>query len=300
MSLQGVFAPTLTPVKPDLSPDTDRLIAHCRRLLDRGCHGLALFGTTSEANSFSVGERMAVLEELVAAGIPAAKFMPGTGCAALSDSIALTKQAVDLGCAGVLMLPPFYYKGMTDQGLFNAFAAIIDGVADDRLQIYLYHIPPVAQVPTSHNLIEMLITAYPKTVVGMKDSSGDWNNMQTTLERFPGFRLFTGTEKYLLATMRGGGVGTICATANVIADRVRHLYENWQSPQADQLQADLMQTRDTIFAHKLQPIAALKAITAATTGDDEWLRVRPPLESVTDQQAAALMADLAPIFAQPV
>ena len=151
--LSGVLAPVVTPFTPRLAPDAGRFVRHCRWLLGHGCSGLAVFGTNSEANSLSVEERMELLEALVQGGVPPETLMPGTGCCALTDSVRLTGHAVKLGCGGALMLPPFYYKGVSDEGLFRAFAEVIERVADQRLRLYLYHIPPVAQVAISLELI---------------------------------------------------------------------------------------------------------------------------------------------------
>lgn len=286
-SLYGIFAPVLTPVHEDLSPDPERWIALCQRLLHDGCHGLCPFGTTSEANSFSVEERIDLLEQLIESHVPAAQLMPGTGCCALPDTVRLTTHAVRIGCGGVLVLPPFYYKGMSDDGLFRSFSEVIERVGDTRLRIYLYHIPPVAQVGISLNLIERLVTAYPETVVGIKDSSGDWNNLQAILTNFPGFGAFTGNEKFLLATLRGGGVGSINAVANVIPQPQRKLYEQWQSPAAPQMQAEIDQLRQVMQPYPT--IAAMKQIVADLQDDPGWLHVRPPLSNLSPTQAEALL-----------
>src|SRR5512140_940808 len=181
--IKGVLSPVVTPVTADYSPDAERLIRQCKWMLGQSC-GLAVFGTNSEANSFSVSERMAVLDALVGSGIDPARMMPGTGCCALSDSVQLSAHAVSLGCAGVLMLPPFYYKNVSDEGLYRHFSEVVQRVGDARLRIYLYHFPAMSQVPITPHLIERLLTAYPNTVVGMKDSSGDWNNTKTMLDAF--------------------------------------------------------------------------------------------------------------------
>src|SRR5437870_3901219 len=182
--IEGVLSPVVTPFRKDYSPDAGRFVRHCKWLLKNGCSGLAVFGTNSEANSMSVAEKRALLEALVSGGVPASALMPGTGHCALSDSIELTRAAVELGCAGVLMLPPFYYKGVSDEGLFRNFAEVIERVGDERLQLYLYHIPPVSQVPISLGLIERLLGKYPGIVAGVKDSSGDWSNTKAMLHNF--------------------------------------------------------------------------------------------------------------------
>ncbi len=287
---QGVLAPVLTPFDADLEPDTERFVAFCRWLLAQGIDGLAVFGTTSEANSQSADERMALLDALLEAGIPANKLMPGTGTCALSDTVRLTAHAVKHGCGGVLMLPPFYYKGVSDEGLFAAFSEVIQRVGDDRLKIYLYHIPPQAQVPIGLALIERLIKAYPETVVGLKDSSGDWNNTEAVLKAFPGFGTFAGSEVFLLATLRGGGMGCITATGNVNPAGIRRLYERWRTDEADALQEALTATRRIIQARPMIP--ALKAMVAHFHDDPGWSRPRPPLVALEEAERRALIAEL--------
>src|SRR4051812_26148987 len=196
--IEGVLSPVVTPFGKDYAPDPQRFVRHCRWLLKNGCAGLAVFGTNSEANSMSVPEKRKLLEALVAGGVPAASLMPGTGHCAVSDSIEMTRAAVELGCGGVLMLPPFYYKGVSDEGLYRNFAEVIERVGDERLQLYLYHIPPVSQVPITLGLIEKLLSKYPGMVAGVKDSSGDWSNTKATLDRFAGqgFDVFAGSEEF--------------------------------------------------------------------------------------------------------
>src|SRR5687767_9738719 len=207
--IEGVLSPVITPFKKDYAPDADRFVRHCRWLLKSGCAGLAVFGTNSEANSMSVSEKRRLLEALVAGGVPAAALMPGTGHCALSDSIEMTRAAVKLGCAGVLMLPPFYYKGVSDEGLFRNFAEVIERVGDSRLRIYLYNIPPVSQVAITLPLVEQLLKSYPEIVAGVKDSSGDWENTKAYIDNFgaQGFDVFPGSESFLLQGLRYGGAG---------------------------------------------------------------------------------------------
>src|SRR5256712_2558673 len=223
--IRGVLAPVLTPFKADLSPDRERFIRHCQWLLSQDC-GLAVFGTNSEANSMSAEERMTLLDALVAAGIDPSRMMPGTGCCSITETVQLTAHAVKHGCAGVLMLPPFYYKEVSEEGLYRYFSEVVQRVGDTRLKIYLYHIPPVAIVGITPKLVERLLSAYPKAIAGMKDSSGDWNNTKTFLDAFArdGFDVFVGSESFLLANMRNAGVGTISATANVNPAAIHKLY----------------------------------------------------------------------------
>ena len=289
--ISGVLSPVVTPFNDDYSPDATRFVAHCRWLVSNGV-GLAVFGTNSEANSLAVGERIDLLDRLVDSGIDATRMMPGTGCCALDDSVRLTAHAVRRGCAGALMLPPFYYKGVSDEGLFRNFAEIIERVGDERLRIYLYHIPPVAQVPISLALIERLLNAYPKQIAGVKDSSGDWNNTKAMLDRFAsrGFDVFAGSETFLLANLRNGGKGCISATANVNPAAIHHLYTRWKSDDADALQARLDVIRSTFQKYPMIP--ALKAAVAHWSRDEGWARVRPPLVELDAKQSSALVGDL--------
>ncbi len=289
----GVIAPVLTPFGEDGSPDPDRFIDHAEWLMENGCTALAPFGTTSEANSLGLDERMELLEDLVDAGIDPAKLMPGTGACSITDAAILTQHAVDAGCGGVLMLPPFYYKNPSEEGLFRFYADVIDEVGDDRLKVYLYHIPPVAQVGIPLSLIARLRKEFPSPVVGLKDSSGDWNNMKAILEQFPGFELFPGAELFLLDGLRAGAVGCISATANVGAAAMRKLYDNWQGPDADRMQADLSALRKTFQNYPVIPL--LKAVVAHYRGDPGWAELRPPFTAMADaeaKQAIQTLADL--------
>jgi 4-hydroxy-tetrahydrodipicolinate synthase len=290
--IEGVLSPVITPFRKDYSPDEERFVRHCRWLLKSGCAGLAIFGTNSEANSMSVAEKRKLLEALVKGGVSAASLMPGTGHCAISDSIELTRAAVDLGCGGVLMLPPFYYKGVSDEGLYRNFAEIIERVGDERLQLYLYHIPPVSQVAITLNLIERLLSKYPGIVAGVKDSSGDWSNTKAMLDAYAkeGFDVFAGSEVFLLDNMRNGGKGCITATGNVNPGAIDRVFKNWRSPEADKLQAGITATRKIV--QKQPMIPALKAIVAHFGNDPQWKTCRPPLTELTANQEDELIRDL--------
>jgi 4-hydroxy-tetrahydrodipicolinate synthase len=232
------------------------------------------------------------LEKLVAGGVPASTLMPGTGHCALSDSIEMTRAAVELGCAGVLMLPPFYYKGVSDEGLYRNFAEVIERVGDERLQMYLYHIPPVSQVAITPGLIDRLLSKYPGIVAGLKDSSGDWNNTKAMLDAFAkrGFDVFAGSEVFLLDNMRHGGKGCITATGNINPGPIANVYKNWRSPDADKLQAGITATRKIV--QKQPMIPALKACVAHFGNDPQWKTCRPPLTELTSAQEEELIRDL--------
>jgi 4-hydroxy-tetrahydrodipicolinate synthase len=290
--IEGVLSPVITPFKRDLSPDADRFVKHCRWLMKSGCAGLAVFGTNSEANSMSVEEKLELLEALIRGGVPAAALMPGTGHCALTDSVKMTREAVRLGCGGVLMLPPFYYKGVSDEGLFRNFSEVIERVGDERLRLYLYHIPPVSNVGISLELIEKLLTRYPGIVAGAKDSSGDWNNTKAMLERFKdrAFDIFPGSEVFLLDGLRAGGKGCITATGNINPGAIDNVFKNWRATDADQLQAGITATRKIV--QKVPMIPALKAITAHFGNDPAWRSVRPPLIELTPGQERQVITEL--------
>lgn len=256
-----------------------------------------------------------MLEALVAAGVDPARMMPGTGCCSLTDTVKLTAQAVKLGCAGVLMLPPFYYKSVSEEGLYRYFSEVVQRVGDARLKIYLYHIPPVAMVGITTELVERLLKAYPDAIAGMKDSSGDWNNTKTFLDAFSmaspsasaasHFDVFVGSESFLLANMRNGGAGCISATANVNPAAIHKLYADCSKPRMhtdphqpangelalQDLQGQLNVVRD-VFGRTNNMIAALKQAIAIDRNDPAWAKVRPPLVELTLEQPKALAADL--------
>src|SRR5687768_15272557 len=290
--IEGVLAPVITPFRSDYAPDAQRFVRHCRWLLKSGCAGLAVFGTNSEANSMSVAEKRKLLEALVAGGVPPATLMPGTGHCALADSIEMTRAAVELGCAGVLMLPPFYYKGVSDEGLYRNFAEVIERVGDERLQLYLYHIPPVAQVAITLGLIERLLSKYPGIIAGVKDSSGEWSNTQAMLDNFAkgGFDVFAGSEVFLLDNMRGGGKGCITATGNINPGPISEVYKNWRSADADRLQAGITATRKIV--QKQPMIPALKSAVAHFGNDAQWKTCRPPLVELNASQEETLIKEL--------
>jgi 4-hydroxy-tetrahydrodipicolinate synthase len=301
--IRGVMAPVVTPFKADLSPDCERFIRHCKWLLSQNC-GLAVFGTNSEANSMAAEERSTLLDAVVAAGIDPSHMMPGTGCCSIAETVQLTTHAVRRGCAGVLMLPPFYYKDVSEDGLYRYFSEVVQRVGDTRLKIYLYHIPPVAIVGITPKLVERLLKAYPNAIAGMKDSSGDWNNTKTFLDAFAenGFDVFVGSESFLLANIRNGGVGTISATANVNPATIHKLYRQWNTADdPDQQQSKLNVVREVFSSRKFPSmIAALKQAITIYRNDPEWSRVRPPLVELTKEQAKLLAAELKTIgFAMP-
>ncbi len=293
--IEGVLSPVLTPFKLNLEPDVARYIAHCKWLVSQNV-GLAIFGTNSEAASLSVPERQALLDKLLAAGVPANRMMPGTGACSLADAVTLTNHAVEGGAAGCLMLPPFYYKGVSDEGLFAYYSEVIERVANDKLKIYLYHIPAVSGVPITLKLIEMLRKRYPDTVVGVKDSSGVWDNTKAMIDNFAagGFDVFPGSELPLSQALAIGGVGCISATANINPAAIHAVFAEYKANGATtklaELQAKIDAVRKVIQSHQM--ISLMKRIAAEFSGQADWSTVRPPLVKMNEATAQTVLTEL--------
>ncbi|MEW6347360.1 MAG: dihydrodipicolinate synthase family protein [Pseudomonadota bacterium] len=295
--LRGAYAPVLTPFRHDLSVDVDRFVEHCRWLTDQGA-GLAVFGTNSEAASVSLDERIELTEAVIEAGIDPAKLMPGTGLCALPEAVRLTSHAVSLGAPGVLVLPPYYFKSPSEDGLFAYYSEIIERVGDARLALYLYHFPQMSQVPITASLVERLLKRYPETIAGLKDSSGDWDNTRTMIERFAshphGFSVFPASESTLGKAVPIGAAGCISATVNVNPRRVSALIEqlhaNPRAEAATALQREVDDVRG-IF-QRLAMIPAMKATLARARHAEDWNVVRPPLQAFDRNAARDLDAQL--------
>ncbi len=290
--IQGVLAAALTPMNTDLSPDLGAMITHFKWLLERGCDGIGVLGTTGEANSFSVEERLEIIYAVGNSDLPSSKLMIGTGTCAEPDTLRLSRAALSAGVKTVLMLPPFYYKGITDEGLANAFARVIEGIGDDDLKVVLYHFPKMTGVPITAGAIELLLKDYPNVVVGLKDSSGDLDNMTSLLATFPGFGVYSGTERYLLPILQAGGPGCISASANVTSAMAQEVYQAFRTgtSNAEELQERLTAVRQVFDGLPL--IGALKEAVANVTGRNGWRALRPPLTLLDAVQSEKLRESL--------
>lgn len=290
--IKGVFAAALTLLDADFAPDTLACVAHCRWLLANGCDGIGLLGTTGEAPSFSVSQRLGLLDAALEGGIAKHRLMVGTGAAALADAVELTGHAVSSGVAGCLVVPPFYFKNIGDEGLFAWYAALIERVGEADLRLILYHFPQMSAVPIPHKVIARLVAAFPGTIAGLKDSSGDLDNMVALIEAFPGLAIFSGTERYLLAVLEAGGAGCITAGANVTSREIGRLYAHWREfggdPEAGALQQRVTALRDLIEGVPM--IAAMKVLVARHRGQAGLARVAPPLAGLADADASAFLA----------
>jgi 4-hydroxy-tetrahydrodipicolinate synthase len=288
--VSGVLVPVLTPFLRDYQPDQQRFLEFCRSLLDQGAHGLAVFGTTSEANSLSLKERRRLLDALIEDGFDPKLLMPGTGASAIPDAFELTRAAVETGVGGVLMLPPFYYKNVSEDGVFAYYAEVIERVGDTRLRVYLYHIPHLSGVPITPALVGRLVDRYGATIAGLKDSSGNWENTATLLKQFPTLSIFPGSERFLLQGLAAGGAGCITATANYDAALIRRVIDCPDGSDREKLNRRMVAIR-TAF-EQYPTIPALKYALARRTGNADWNAVRPPLRPLADTAGEALMAAL--------
>lgn len=275
----GVFTASLTPLKKNLSIDFRKLIAHGAKLLEGGCNGLVLMGTTGEANSFDLFERKQILEETLKSGVDPNKILVGTGCCSLSETISLTNHALENGVNHVLVLPPFYYRGVDDEGLFHYFKVLINQINNPALRIYLYHFPKMTGLPFSHDLIMRLLNSFPGVIAGIKDSSGDWNNMSIMCDQFSNFRVFSGTEIYLVDLLKKGGAGTISATVNIFYKLAAEVYKNSDNTNGEVLQQRLTELRRS--TEKYPTIPMLKLLMSQLENNDSWLNIRPPLMPLT-------------------
>ena len=292
---EGVLAPIATPFHQDLSVDRERFVAFSKDLLAKGCSALVPFGTTSEATSLSLAERTQMLTALREAEVPGHKLLPGVGLPNLPETVQLTRQAVDHGCGGVLLLPPFFYKKVDDEGLYAYVCELIQQVGDARLRLYLYHIPGHAGLGWSHRLVERLSADFPETVVGLKDSGGDWSYTEELLRKYPGFSVFVGNERYLRDALELGGPGTITATANVNPALLNRLYERWGRSGGDQLNEAVIAYRKALEGFPTIP--GVKAVLAHKSGHPGWARVRPPLMPLPAERANDLVKKLAALEA---
>lgn len=291
-AIEGVYCAAATPLKADGTPDLALFGAHTRLLIEEGCHGIAMLGSTGEANSFSARERMALLEAAIAGGTRPDQLIPGTSSCSVTEAVELTRHAVQAGVKAVVMLPPFYYTAYSDESLFRFYASIIEKVADDRLKIILYHIPMLTGVPLSHSLIAMLRDAFPQIVVGIKDSDGKIENMHEMSKRFDGFGVLAGADPLLLPVLQGGGAGCITASSNVVARELRYVYDHWNDPakaaEVAAAQQVIVDWRNLTNSYTQLP--TVKAMLAKRRGNLGWLNVHPPFSRLSQAEAEKVWA----------
>jgi 4-hydroxy-tetrahydrodipicolinate synthase len=273
-NLSGLWAASITPVNSDLLPDENRMASHVKWLFENGCHGVVVFGTTGEANSFSVSERRQLLDGLAKRGTDMSRIIVGAGCCAITDSIELSRHAVDTGCLATLILPPFYYKNVSEDGLFRSVSAVVEGSDRDDMRMILYHFPKMAGMGYSVLVIQRLREAHGPVIAGIKDSSGDTDNLTNYCREIDDFAVFAGSEALLPYALGEGGVGCISATANLTSRLMRLVYDGEKS-----LADRMIKTRRALEALPFVPM--LKHVLADHYEEDGWKTVRPPLTGLT-------------------
>ena len=295
-TLKGIITAVVTPLAEDGTCDTAKLAEHCVSLLENGVHGISLFGTTGEGPSFTCGEREAALEAVLKAGVPSAKMLPGTGCASLEDTVRLTRHALAHDCANVLVMPPFFFKGVGDQGVYRVYAELIERINDPKLRVYIYNFPAVTGVWIKPVVISQLREKFGKTIAGVKDSSGDWAYVTTLIRDHPGLAVFSGWEPLLPQLLAAGGAGNVCGIANIAPRLMRRLYDERPLDPTAPLAATIGKIVSTVTALPVTP--AIKAMVAHAQNDPNWRAVRAPLEALTAKQQSDLAAAVDTITAK--
>lgn len=288
--ITGVYCAAATPVNINGKVRLDLFTEHCKLLLEEGAHGIALLGTTGEANNYSASERQQLLEAALESGITGEQLLPGTSACSVTETVELTRHAVENGAKACVMLPPFYYKGVCDKGIYRFYSKVINQVNDARLKVILYNIPQLTHVSISHNLIDRLRQEFPNTIVGIKDSSGDIENMKSMIKSFDGFSVFAGADPLLKPVLEAGGAGCITATSNLRSDALRTVYDNWDNPEAKSIVADA-QKRINVWreiTNSFVQLPTVKAMVARSRGNLDWLNARPPLVSLSEAECKVI------------
>ena len=284
--INGVFSAALTPINEDYSINLILYLSHCQWLLKQNLTGLGIFGTTGEANSFNVDQKIQALEFLIDNNINSNQLIPGTGHCSINDTVRFTKKCSALNVRAVLVLPAFFYKGVSDEGVIEYYKRVIEEVGDNDLQYILYNIPQTSGVTITFEVIEKLMKLYPSNVIGMKDSSGNLDNMLKITKIFNEFSLFSGSDSLALKVCKHGGAGAITATSNISGRLLSYIINNYKDESSIEnfyeLQILQEKIRKTLFTH--EPISALKAFMSIKHNKVEWNRVNPPLNIINNPE----------------
>ncbi len=301
-SPKGVFAAVSTPLTSDFQPDIPRFIDHCNWLLSNGCDGLAPLGTTGEANSLGMTERMRLIETMGTSDLPRHRLIVGTGTTSVADTVRLSRAVLEAGINSLLLLPPFFYKNPAEEGLFRHFAAVAEELTANSPRIFLYHFPQMSAVPITVSLVRRLRAEFPGVFVGLKDSGGDFDNTSSFIDEFPGFEVFAGSETFAVQTLEAGGWGCISATANLSAPIVARRIFGAAGHSAEELDQMIIDVRSEIST--LGNVSATKGVLAVYRNDREWARTAPPNVPLDEARAQELadrldgIADLRSWFRQ--
>lgn len=291
--MTGVMTPILTPFNDDLSFAPEMYISHAKWLLENGIHYISPFGTTGEALSMTVEERLAAVDTLADNGIDPGVMMPGTGLCNLEDTVTLCRHAVKLGCKAVMTLPPFFYKNASDDGLYAYFERLVETVNLPELKICMYHIPPLAGIGFTPSLAGRLSRAFPDIFVAYKDSSGDFENTKAVIASAPEVAVFPGSEHFLKEGMEHGGMGCISATCNINPAAIRHVYDvaaGAKGDDLDKINSEMISFRKMVEGYA--PIPAMKGLLAEKRGDTRWRNVRQPIMPASLSSSEVLIREL--------
>ena len=282
--IRGTYCAAITPLNQDYSINKELFLEHCNNLLSQGVDGVAIFGTTGEANSFSVNEKIEAINYLINNNVNPNALIPGTGLCSIKDTVLLTKAVAKLNVKAVLVLPAFFYKNVSDEGVIQFYQRVVEEVGDNSVNYILYHIPQVSGVDITFEVIEKLTKLFPNNVVGMKDSSGNLENMLKLTKFFNNFSIFSGSDSLALKVCRSGGAGAITATTNISGKLLHYILNNYKEGFNDEnfqsLQRLQEQIRETLFTH--EPVSALKAFLSVKNNKEQWNRVNPPLKAIED------------------
>jgi len=284
----GIYTASLTPLFDSFGPNIPALIRHAQWLLDEGSDGVALLGSTGESNSMTVEQRLSIIEQS-ALELPPDRLMMGTGSCALQDAVRLTQASVNAGVFSVLVLPPFYYKPQSEESVLSFFSLLVEAVDNPNLRIIFYNFPQLSGYNFSIKILQELKLRFGDIAAGIKDSSGDWNNMLDMVQNVPDLMVYTGTETLLLDILRKGGAGSITATANLIAPECQHVFQAWKngpSEAADQAQKHLTALRIAFESYSF--VSELKSLLAAQTNSGEWNHMLPPFAQLPVEQVEEL------------
>ena len=288
----GVFTASLTPLKSDSSPDLKQLVSHVKWLFDQGSDGVALLGSTGEANSLTTEQKLSIIEEASRELLPE-KLMLGTGSCSIQDAIRLTRSSLEAGVFSVLVLPPFYYRPQSEEGAFRYFSQLIESVAEERLRIIFYNFPQLTGFSFSLELLRRLRERYGSVAAGIKDSSGDWENMKMLAKEMPDFSVYAGTEKFLLDILREGGAGCITATGNLTSPACQEVYRNWCSGNTDQAhQAQEALTHQRLTLQQKPFVSGLKALLQQSTSDSNWNHLLPPFVPLSKEEKTTFLEEV--------
>ncbi len=291
-TLPGVLTASLTPLTAKGEPDLPALTAHMHWLLEQGSDGAALLGSTGEANSLTLEQRLQIIEQ-AGNSLPQERLMLGTGSCCLADAIRLTKASVDSGVNTVLVLPPFYYRPQSDEGVYRFFCELIEAVNEPKLRVVFYHFPQMSGYSFSFDVLLRLRKEYGLTAAGIKDSSGNWENMRGLAERIPDFSVYAGTEKFLYELLRAGGAGCITASGNLTSPACNRVYRAWNSGNMEAAESSQQELTAQRLALQDRPfVSGLKSLFALKSGRETWGTMLPPFIPLSDEDTRRFASEV--------